>query len=192
MSRATLKSQSAPTSSSVKALAEQHPLLGISLLHHRNTRRQPMKFADRPYLVELYCDAPKIDGFDAMKCVQVGWSELLIQLVLERAGWAGRICGYVLPSYQLRDRFVRRRVIPLVEKDDDTGVAAYQNLVPADDPGSLRHKRFGKGALLFLGSNAVNDFIEFSADVLVVDEYDRCDQANLAFARDAFNFTSEK
>lgn len=179
-----LAAQAAPTTSAVQALSQQHPLLGISLLHHRNTRRQPMRFADRPYLVELYCDAPRIEGFDAMKCVQVGWSELLIQLVLERAGWAGRICGYVLPSYQLRDRFVRRRVVPLVGNDNDTAIPAYQQLVPADDPGSLRHKRFGNGALLFLGSNAVNDFIEFSADVLVVDEYDRCDQANLAFARD--------
>lgn len=179
-----LSNQAAPTTAAVQALADQYPLLGISLLHHRNTRRQPMEFSSRPYLVELYCDAPRIDGFDAMKCVQVGWSELLIQLVLERAGWAGRICGYVLPSYQLRDRFVRRRVVPLVGKDNDTAVQAYQQKVPADDPGSLRHKRFGKGSLLFLGSNAVNDFIEFSADVLVVDEYDRCDQSNLAFARD--------
>lgn len=174
-----LRGQAAPTTPMVQALADQHPLLALAMLHHRNTRGQPMAFADRPYLVELYHDAPHIDGFDAMKCVQVGWSELLIQLVLERAGWAGRICGYVLPSYQLRDRFVRRRVVPLLED-----VAAYAAQVPSDDPGSLRHKRFGKGALLWLGSNAVNDFIEFSADVLVVDEYDRCDQTNLAFARD--------
>jgi len=179
-----LARQGSPTSAVVKALAEQHPLLGLSILHHRNTRGKPMSFADRPYLVELYTDAPKLDGFDAMKCVQVGWSELLIQLVLERAGWSGRICGYVLPSYQLRDRFVRRRVVPLLDSRADTAISAYCAMVPPDDPGSLRHKRFGKGALLFLGSNAVNDFIEFSADVLVVDEYDRCDQANLAFARD--------
>lgn len=168
----------------VQALAEQHPLLGLAIVHHRNTRGQPMSFRDRPYLVELYTDAPKLDGFDAMKCVQVGWSELLIQLVLERAGWAGKICGYVLPSYQLRDRFVRRRVIPLLDGDDVTTIPAYRARIAKDDPGSLRHKRFGRGALLFLGSNAVNDFIEFSADVLVVDEYDRCDQQNLAFARD--------
>ena len=181
---AKLSGQAAPTASVMKALTDAHPLLGLAMLHHRNTRNEPMSFKERPYLVELYCDGPGLDGFDAMKCVQVGWSELLIQLVLERSGWAGKICGYVLPSYQLRDRFVRRRIVPLVGKDDDTAIKAYQNLVPADDPGSLRHKRFGKGALMFLGSNAVNDFIEFSADVLVVDEYDRCDQQNLAFARD--------
>jgi len=179
-----LDKQAAPTSSIVRRLAEEYPLLGLSLMHHRNTRGQPMSFKNRPYLIELYTDGPKIDGFDAMKCVQVGWSEYLIQLVLERAGWAGRICGYVLPSYQLRDRFVRRRVVSLLGGDDKMTVPAYRALVPSDDPGSLRHKRFGRGALLFLGSNAVNDFIEFSADVLVVDEYDRCDQTNLSFARD--------
>lgn len=175
----TLKTMASPTNSMVQALAKRHPVLGLSLLHHRNTRGQPMSFEGMPYLVELYVDGPRIDGFDAMKCVQVGWSEYLIQLALSQAGWDGRIVGYVLPSYQLRDRFVQRRIQPLLER-----IPAYQDKLSAEDPGSVRHQRFGKGALLWLGSNAVNDFIEFSADVLVVDEYDRCDQTNLAFARD--------
>jgi hypothetical protein len=179
LSSSAFKNQAAPTTPMIQVLSEEHPMLRLALLHHQNTRRQPMSFKDRPYLVELYHDAPHIDGFDAMKCVQVGWSEFGIQLVLERAGWAGRICGYVLPSYQLRDRFVQRRVQPLLEN-----VPAYAAKIPQGDPGSIRSQRFGDGALLWLGSNAVNDFIEFSADVLVVDEYDRCDQTNLAFARD--------
>ena len=48
----------------------------------------------------------------------------------------------------------------------------------------MRIKKFVKGNLIFLGSNTVNDFIEFSADVLIVDEYDRCEQQNLSLARD--------
>lgn len=175
----SLDTMASPTSQVVASLAEQYPLLGLSMVHHRNTRGGPMSFKDKPYLVELYCDSPKIDGFDAKKCVQVGWSELLIQLALLAAGWDGRIVAYVLPSYQLRDRFVQRRIKPLIDN-----VAAYTGKVHEDDPGTLRNKRFGPGALLWLGSNAVNDFIEFSADMLIVDEYDRCDQANLAFARD--------
>tara|TARA_B100001093_G_scaffold2600_1_gene2634 strand:+ start:5739 stop:7385 length:1647 start_codon:yes stop_codon:yes gene_type:complete len=169
----------AHTAGVVDALSAEFPLLGIALRHHRNTRGHPMSFATRPYLVELYCDAPHIDGFDAMKAVQVGWSELLVQLILERAGWGGRIAAYVLPSYQLRDRFVKNRVNPLLDR-----VAAYQQKVPAHDPGSLKIKRFGNGSLLFLGSNTVNDFVEFSADVLVVDEFDRCVAEHLALARD--------
>lgn len=167
------------TTGVVDALSSQYPLLGIALRHHRTTRGQHLSFADKPYLIELYCDAPDIDGFDAMKAVQVGWSELLIQLILERAGWGGRISAYVLPSYQLRDRFVKNRINPLLDR-----VPAYADKVPQLDPGSLKSKRFGKGALLFLGSNTVNDFVEFSADVLVVDEFDRCVAEHLALARD--------
>ena len=179
MTRDKLTEAQAPTTQMVDTLSEQYPLLGIAMRHHRTTRGEPLSFTDKPYLIELYCDAPKIDGFDAMKAVQVGWSELLVQLALERAGWGGRICAYVLPSFQLRDRFVQRRIHPLLEQ-----VPAYAAMLPHGDIGSVRHKRFGKGALLFLGSNTVNDFIEFSADTLVVDEYDRCVQENLAFARD--------
>ena len=67
----------------VNSLGEQYPLLGIAMKHHRTTRGKALSFHDKPYLIELYCDAPKIEGFDAMKAVQVGWSELLIQLALE-------------------------------------------------------------------------------------------------------------
>jgi hypothetical protein len=172
-------STDAHTASVVNALSEQFPLMGIALRHHRTTRGNPLSFADKPYLVELYCDSHKIEGFDCIKAVQVGWSELMVQLCLERAGWAGRVAAYVLPSYQLRDRFVKRRINPVLER-----VPAYMEKVPDLDPGSLKIKRFGKGSLLFLGSNTVNDFIEFSADVLIVDEFDRCVQENLALARD--------
>jgi hypothetical protein len=167
-----------PTKKVYDAIEEQYPLLGIALNHHRTTRGQPLSFADKPYLIELYCDAPKIDGFDAMKAVQIGWSELLIQLCLERAR-IGRIAAYILPTYQLRDRFVQRRIQPPLEQ-----VAYYRQFLDEGNRGSLRIKRFGKGSLLFLGSNTVNDFIEFSADVMVVDEFDRCVEQNLALARD--------
>lgn len=169
----------AGTSPVVEALSKKYPLMGIALKYHRTTRGEPLSFKDKPYLIELYCDAPNIDGFDAMKAVQVGWSELLVQLVLERAGWAGRVAAYVLPTYQLRDRFVQRRIHPVLQT-----VPEYRSRLPAGDLGSVRIKRFGKGSLLFLGSNTVNDFIEFSADIVVVDEYDRCVQSNLALARD--------
>ncbi len=185
MARDRLTDLQAPTTQVVDTLSTEYPLLGIAMRHHRTTRGEPLSFKDKPYLVELYCDAPRIDGFDAMKCVQVGWSELLVQLALERAGWAGRICAYVLPSFQLRDRFVQRRIHPLLEQ-----VPAYAGKLAHGDIGSVRHKRFGQGALLFLGSNTVNDFIEFSADVLVVDEFDRCVQEHLAFARDRLRASS--
>ena len=159
------------------------PLLGLALRAHRNTRGDPMRFRDRPYLVELYRDLPRLEGVDVCKGVQTGVSELLLLFALERTGWAGKIAAYVLPTYSVRDRFVQRRVNPLL-----LSVPEYRERLGGADRGgtggNLKLKRFGPGAILFLGSNTPGDFVEFSADVLIVDEFDQCDPANLAKARD--------
>jgi len=169
------------TLSGTAALA---PLLGLALRAHRNTRGDPMQFRDRPYLVELYRDLPRIEGMDVCKGVQTGVSELLLLFALERSGWSGKIAAYVLPTYSVRDRFVQRRVNPLV-----LSVPEYRERLGGDERsgkagGNLKLKRFGPGAILFLGSNTPTDFVEFTADVLIVDEFDQCDPANLAKARD--------
>ena len=168
-------------------IAHDDPLLGMALTRHQNTRGKPMSFVDKPYLVELYRDLPKLDGCDIRKAVQTGLSELFIQLILNAAGHHGRIAAYVLPTYTIRDRFVQTRINPLLQ-----GVPEYRSLAGLDDsrgrsnrkPGNLKLKRFGSGAIMFLGSNTAGDFLEFSADTLIVDEYDQCDPQNLAKARD--------
>lgn len=171
------------TLSSTASLA---PLLGLALRAHTNTRGDPMRFADRPYLVELYRDLPTLEGVDVCKGVQTGVSELLLLFALQRSGWAGRISAYVLPTYSVRDRFVQRRVNPLLlsvpEYRERLGGA--ERTGKRSGGGNLKLKRFGPGALLFLGSNTPTDFVEFTADVLIVDEFDQCDPANLAKARD--------
>lgn len=171
-------------------VAGEHPLLRLALVHHRNTRGQPLSFLDKPYLVEMYTDLPKLDDTVIRKAVQTGLSELCIQLAFERAGWAGRIVAYVLPTYSIRDRFVKKRVNPLLQH-----VPAYHERCPGGGEssggpktsraaGNLKMKQFGDGTILFLGSNTPGDFLEFSADILVIDEFDGCDPGNLAKARD--------
>ena len=83
-------------------LAHDYPLFNLALNCHRNTRGQPLSFADKPYLVEMYTELPKLDGADIRKAVQTGLSELFIQLMFERSGWAGRISAYVLPTFTIR------------------------------------------------------------------------------------------
>jgi hypothetical protein len=176
--------------STVAGVADLHPLLRMALVHHRNTRGQPLAFRDKPYLIELYTDLPQLDDVVVRKGVQTGVSELCIQLALQRAGWAGRIVAYVLPTYRIRDRFVQKRIDPLLQH-----VGAYRDRCPggvdyAGGPrekkaaGNLSLKQFGSGSILFLGSNTPGDFVEFSADILVIDEFDKCDPSNLAKARD--------
>lgn len=171
----------------VAGLCAGRPLLRNALLHHEGFRRQPMQFRNRPYLVELYADLPRCPEACARKAVQTGFSELLIQLALERAGWGGRAVAYLLPTFQLRNRFVQTRVDPVLLR-----VPAYRERLPGGKvtqeeagPASLALKRFGAGTLYFLGANSPGDFVEFSADTLVVDELDLCLRGgHLHLARD--------
>lgn len=176
----------ANTTGMLHNLTRDHPLLQVALYHHRNLRGDPIGFRDRPSLVEFFTDFPHIDGADILKGVQTGASETFVQLAIERAGWSGRIVGYVLPTYGIRDRFVQTRINPLLLQ-----VPAYRARMPGGDraklkkgAGNLKVKHLGNGTVLFLGANADADFIEFSADCLIVDEYDECVKAGLKGGRE--------
>lgn len=160
----------------LSSLGRAHPLLGGAMTRHQTSRGTPMSFVGREYLVELYAVALR-EGFDAVKAPQLGLSELLIQLALQEAGWEGRIVAYALPTGDLRNGFVGRRVNRLLRD-----VAAYRQRVPGVDledlrkggTGSLKLKKLGAGQVLFLGAGSDGDFVEFSADTLILDEYDLC------------------
>ena len=159
------------------------PLLGMARAMHHNRRGQPISFADKPYLIPLYAWMDTMQEASFCKAPQTGISELLIQKILHDAGWKDRICAYVLPQYKTSERFVDERLNPLLVE-----VPAYAARVPGGEygtestisKGNLKRKRFGPmGSLLFLGSNTPSDFLEFSADTVVVDEYDECDLQNV-------------
>lgn len=163
------------------ALQGRYPLLAHALTRHSNQRGAPMSFQSRPALIELYATLPKLPRAGIVKSPQTGVSELLIQLALHEAGELGRIVGYVLPGDRIRDRFVLRRINPLL-----LNVPAYRRRLPgveqdkltAGDTGNLRSKPFGAGLILFLGAGSDGDFVEFSADTLILDEYDLCLEAS--------------
>lgn len=164
-----------------------YPLLGVARALHQNVRREAMSFADKPYLIPLYAFLDQLKEASFCKAPQTGISELLIQKILYDSGWRGRICGYVLPQYKTSERFVSGRIDPLIQE-----VPAYRAKAPGasegakiQSKGNLKQKRFGPtGSILFLGSNTASDFLEFSADTIVIDEYDECDLKNVAKARD--------
>ena len=139
-----------------------------------------MSFKDMPYLAQLYAELPNCEGADIRKAVQTGLSELFIALSLYHAGWNGKIVAYILPTFSVRDRFVASRINKILLNSPE-----YRKHLPYEkDIGNNRMKRFGSGSLLFLGSNTTGDFVEFSADTMIVDEFDQCDSANLAKAKD--------
>ena len=170
------------------AVHERYPLLAMARVYHSNKRGEPLNFADKPYLIPLYAMAPDLVHASFSKAVQTGISELMILLMLYAAGWQDRIAAYVLPQYRTSGRFVSQRIDTVLAR-----TPAYMRRLPggelgledASGKGNLHLKRFGRrGSLLFLGSNTPADFLEFSADLVIVDEYDDCDQTNLAKVRD--------
>lgn len=165
-------------------ISSLHPLVGMARLHHVTDRGGPLAFAHAPFLVELYRDLLTLDDVVVCKAVQVHVSELQILASCYEAGWLGRTVAYVLPTHGGRDNFVQRRIDRLL-----TSVPEYRRRYLGDVDasvtkviGNLRRKQLGPGFLLFLGSNAPAEFLEFSADSLVVDEYDHCDPENLSKA----------
>lgn len=169
----------------VATIAREFPVLGLGLTVHRNSRMQPLEFRTKPFLVELYADFRKWEQVVFCKATQTGISELLIQGMLDAAGWRGRTCAYVLPTFTVRNSYVQRRINPPL-----TTIAAYRDRCPGGaigeevkaGAGNLSLKRFGRGTILFLGSETPNNFVEFSADLLIVDEFEECNEANVAMA----------
>ena len=170
----------------VSELMTLAPMLGQVLCHHRNTRGQPMSFINYPSLPSLYASLPE-EGADICKAVQTGLSELMINLCFHHAGWKGRIVAYILPTFGGRDRFVAQRINRILLQSE-----GYRVFLPnGKDTGNNKLKRFGSGSMLFLGSNTPVDFVEFSADTLIVDEFDQCDPVNLAKGKDRLRASTD-
>ena len=154
------------------------PRVRLALRHHRTTRGGPMTFRRRPYLLPIYLDRSPERVFK--KSVQCGISEFLIIDAFDSAA-RGLACLYVMPTQQKRDKFVAHRVTRAINASPH-----YRRLVRVG-PGranSARLKHFGDGVISFVGSNAENEFVEFPADLVIIDEVDRCNLNNLPLARD--------
>ena len=124
-------------------LGQEIPTIAQAMIHHANTRGEPMSFRDMPYLPQMYRDIPNLDQVSVMKAVQTGLSEFFICQTLYEAGWQGRIVAYVLPTFSIRDRFVASRVNKILMSSK-----SYRDKLPkANDVGNNRIKRFGKGSI---------------------------------------------
>lgn len=165
-----------PLAIAAERLHDAMPLLRIAREIHQSDRGGPILFADKPYLIALYGLLPKMPMAVFRKAVQTGISEALIQLMLYKAGWLGQKCAYALPTNPVAARFVTQRINPLIES-----VPTYRRLLPygtvdgrKPDVGNVGMKRFGPGSMSFIGAETKSNWVEFSADLLIVDELDLC------------------
>ncbi len=167
---------------------QRYPALAYARLHHINTRGIRMDFRDRPYLLSIYKvfarpDLLPAEGLNVVikKCVQMGISEALLCAALSYAGEYGRAIMYVLPKFELKFTFSSNRIDKPINR-----VPYYQSKLNEQHRGSKTKglKDFGRGVIKMVGSNVETEFVEYPADVVIVDEADLCDQTNIPIARD--------
>lgn len=115
-----------------------------------------------------------------MKCSQVGVTVIAIVNMLTwlHEGFPGI---YVLPTGVTMYDFVKGRIDPMLKS-----VPFYRkNCAPEpDDASGARMKTIFRRRVKFAGSNVRNSFFEMPAGWYIVDEWDRCDRANLSYLED--------
>jgi len=164
-------------------LKDKAPILYWATNYHRNIRGDRMSFKDRWYLASLYRDFLKYHKFAVMKPVQHGLSELFIVGSFYEAAELGYVVMYVLPKYKGRDRFVNSRIDTVIRK-----VPAYARMVSeAAGTSRVSLKQFGRGQIVYVGSNVEEEFVEIPIDSAYVDERDRCNQRNLLLLPDRYS-----
>ncbi len=123
-----------------------------------------------------------------MKCVQVGISECLIIISLVKAMKGWRLM-YVLPIENLRNDFVKDRIDPAIKATPLYREIMNNSIGESDEVGM---KHFGSGTIRLVASRSEGAFISFAADMLIIDELDKCDVDNLAMAPDRIQASDHK
>lgn len=148
---------------SVEDLMASSILAWIEFNDFVNENQQPIEFKDHRFLIDIYADDH--DDIVGRKSAQVGWSVLAILKCLWVLKYAGLNIIYVLPTENLMKDFIVPKVNPLISS----------NPVIRDSMDSDREnlKSINKRFLYFSGASTDRQAISKTADVLVLDEYDR-------------------
>lgn len=155
-----------------------YPVLWCGLAHHKTHKNHNVSFIGMPYLKDIYMDRSR--KMVLKKSTQSGVSEYAICRTIMHCS-AGKSVLYVLPTDRIASRFVQNRF--------DKSVAYtkfYQTMInTAEGEGESMHlKHIANGTVAFAGSNSPAPFVEFPADGMVIDEFDRCDIQNIYMAEE--------
>ena len=175
----------------LRRIYQAYPILASYLEYHVNTRGEPMSLEGRPYLLDIIVD--ETNEIVIQKSVQCGVTEIALARAYNSA-CVGRSVLYTLPNHPTRNRFVANRV------DRQLRLSAYLRAqvktaletfgTKTSDARALKH--VGLGIIHFVGSNTAEEFSEYPADELIVDEQDLCSPENLELAKDRLSESSYK
>lgn len=172
-------------------LEAHYRALWIMLKHHKTHTNKNMTLKGHMYLKEILMDQSRHRV--VMKATQGGVSEALIIITWDAAE-KGYVVFYVLPTHELRNRFVGNRFeksiayTPFYQQHKGSGISKSFKLDAIDNK-SL--KDIGKGIINFAGSQSDVPFIEIPADWFVVDEADSCDIKRLEMGKERLGHSSD-
>lgn len=141
---------------------------------YRTIRGEPFSLKGHGYLKEIYDVATKAKKMVIQKSAQCGASELMVNLmfwVCER----GSNTLYLFPSQKDINDFSNSRIGDVCETDP-----YIRDLVKQTDNVSL--KKIGKGFTYLRGSKKRSTLKSIDIDLLILDEIDEHDQANIPLA----------
>lgn len=174
-------------------LGSEHPVLRYATSFHRTDRGEPLSFAGRLWLLALYemwgKQPPRGAHVAFMKSTQTGISEHLVVLSWAWPAELGYRILYVLPRIEDRSKFYAMRF-----KKPMAHVPRYINLTKrsAQDSASEYLTTIGNGTRVLAGSNSTASFTSVPIDVVIIDEWDECDQANLAMAPERMTWSGSR
>lgn len=123
----------------------------------------PIEFRNHRFMIQPMSDPA--DDIVGKKSAQVGWSVMEIMRSFHEAKYEKRNIGYILPTRNVVDDFVKPKVNPLITSNKVVSDMVF------DDSISL--KKVGDRFIYFKGAFSQTGAISFSIDTLVLDEYDR-------------------
>ncbi len=144
-------------------------LAWVTLNKFVTENQTPIEFGDHRFMIDPMSDPA--DDIVGRKSAQVGWSVTEILRSVHSAKYEKRNIGYILPTRNVVDDFVKPKVNPLISSN-----LKIANIVTDD---SISLKKVGDRFIYFKGAFSQTGAISFSIDTLVLDEYDRMPDMNV-------------
>lgn len=175
-----------------KFLEANHKPLWLAITHHRTHNNKPMTLKGHYYLKEILLDTSRKRVLK--KSTQGGISECLIIMCWNAAN-DGKVVFYVLPTDQLKNRFVSNRFEKSLFFTDyyrqQKVYSRSESFLKRDTIDNKSLKDIGRGVINFAGSGSDVPFIEIPADWFVVDEADKCDANRLQMGLERLGHSSD-
>ena len=164
----------------VDKLKKDYPIFWNAITNHRNTSGQEMVFDNRPEAIWVYKNVQGMHNIIIQKCSQVGASELLFNIMMHHLK-VGRRVLFLVPNDTWRTTYVGDRINGLIKN-----CLEYSKNYSPDpkDPASMTMKTFYGTAVKFAGARNIVNLFSYPCKVIIVDEFDLCNQENLVFADD--------